>query len=68
MGSVVMTNDRDCGGTLSPDFVFGKELTKKDDNRHFIEMHVAIPTLLLDKKKQHSMYLPLMYIKYGFAF
>jgi hypothetical protein len=66
LGSAVFTNDKGCGGTLSPDFVIGKELERKGNSRHFIEMHVATPTMCLNTK--HSMYFPLMYIKYGISF
>ncbi|PJD95055.1 MAG: hypothetical protein CK425_09935 [Parachlamydia sp.] len=68
MGSGVFTNHKEGGGTLSPDFVFGKELERQGDSRHFIEMHVAIPTMWMGSKHTHSMYFPLMYIKYGIAF
>jgi len=68
MGSGVFTNHKGGGGTLSPDFVFGKGLDRHGDSRHFIEMHVAIPTLWMSSKHAHSMFLPLMYIKYGIAF
>ncbi|HEV8051742.1 MAG TPA: hypothetical protein VGP47_04545 [Parachlamydiaceae bacterium] len=56
------------GGTLSADFVFGKELERSYESRQFIEMHVGIPTLLIDSRRHHSLYFPLMYIKYGFSF
>lgn len=69
MGSGVFTNHEGGGATLSPDFVFGKELEKiGNSSRHFIEMHVAIPTMWKDSKHTHSMYFPLMYIKYGISF
>lgn len=68
IGSGIFTNDREGGVTLSPDFVFGRELEKSGDRRHFIEMHVAIPTLWMNSKHPRSMYLPLMYIKYGIGF
>lgn len=68
MGSGVFTNHKEGGGTLSPDFVFGKELERSDDSRHFIEMHVGIPSMWIGSKHTHSMYFPLMYIKYGIAF
>lgn len=68
MGSGVFTNHNDGFGTLSPDFVFGKSLERHGDSRHFIEMHVAIPTMVLESKRTHSMYFPLMYVKYGIAF
>ncbi|MBS4168977.1 hypothetical protein [Parachlamydia sp. AcF125] len=42
--SGTLTNRKEGGGTLSSDFVFGKELEKNGDNSHFIEMHVPIPT------------------------
>lgn len=67
MGSYIFTNDKEGLGTLSPDFVFGKQLERSGDRRHFIEMHVAIPSMLVGKHP-HSMYLPLMYIKYGISF
>lgn len=68
MGSGVITNRKEGGGTLSQDFVFGKELERDGDSRHFIEMHVAIPTIWTTSKHTYSMYFPLMYIKYGIAF
>lgn len=69
MGSGIWTNKREGGGTLSPDFVFGKELDRSCNSKHFIEMHVAIPSLWLSHKKHHHcLYFPLMYIKYGIAF
>jgi hypothetical protein len=68
MGSGVTTNHGEGGGTLSPDFVFGKELNRQGNSKHFIEMHVAIPTLWVGKKHMGSMYFPLMYIKYAFSF
>lgn len=68
MGSGIITNHRESGGTLSPDFVFGKELEKSGDSRHFIEMHVGVPSMWIESKNTHSLYLPLMYVKYGMAF
>ncbi len=67
-GSGVITNHSEGGGTLSPDFVFGKELESSDASRHFIEMHVAIPSIWINSKHTNAMYLPLMYIKYGISF
>lgn len=67
MGSGIFTNHKGGGGTLSPDFVFGKGLGSIE-SRHFIEMHVAIPSMWMNLKHTHSMYFPLMYIKYGIAF
>jgi len=66
MGSGVLTNHEGGGATLSPDFVFGKELNGKSS--HFIEMHIAIPTMWMDSKHAHAMCFPLMYIKYGISF
>ncbi len=68
LGSGVITNDKEGGGTISPDFLFGKELKRSDNHRHFIEMHVAIPSMWITSKKTSSMYFPLMYIKYGISF
>lgn len=68
MGSGIITNHRDGAGTLSPDFVFGKELERNEDSRHFIEMHVAMPTLWMGSRHHHSSYIPLMYVKYGMSF
>lgn len=68
MGSGVLTNHKEGGGTLSPDFIFGKELERSHDSRNFIEMHVGIPSIWIGSKRTHSMYFPLMYIKYGIAF
>jgi hypothetical protein len=68
MGSGVLTNRGDGGATLAPDFVLGKELTEKNNGRHFIEMHVSIPTMWMDSCRTHSLYFPLIYIKYGISF
>lgn len=73
IGGVIFDNDLYHGYTLSPDFVFGKELSKKGNRGQFIEMHVAIPTAFVDSTnlnlgKPKSMYFPLLYIKYGTAF
>lgn len=65
MGSGILTNKGEGAGTLSPTFVFGKELGA---GRHFIEMHVGVPTFWMGSKHRNTMYLPLMYIKYGIAF
>jgi hypothetical protein len=67
MGSAILTNHKGWVGTLSPDFVFGKELEGNDACRHFIEMHVAIPTLCVGKHTR-GFYLPLTYVKYGISF
>ncbi len=64
MGSGISTNRKIVGGTLSPDFVFGKEL----GGGHFIETHIAIPSLWMDSKHIYSTFLPLMYFKYGTSF
>jgi hypothetical protein len=68
MGSGIFTNHKHSAGTLSPDFVFGKVLERSNDSRHFVEMHVAVPTVWVESKHSHSMYFPLMYIKYGISF
>lgn len=68
MGSGIFTNHKESVGTLSPDFVFGKEFERNGDSRHFVEMHMAIPTLWMNSKHPHSMYFPLTYVKYGIAF
>lgn len=68
IGSGVFINHKGGGGTLSPDFVFGRELERSGDSRHFIEMHMGIPSMWIGSKHTHSMYFPLMYIKYGIAF
>lgn len=65
LGSYIITNHGDSIGTLSPDFVFGKELA---DSKHFIEMHVAVPSLCMGGRHQRALYIPLMYIKYGISF
>lgn len=67
IGSGVITNQKKGGVTLSPDFVFGKEFIQSDDSRHFVEMHVAVPSLWMNKRIG-GMYFPLMYIKYGISF
>lgn len=68
MGSGVIPNRGRSGLTLSPDFIFGKEFEKNGESRHFIEMHVAVPTLWVNSKGPRAMYFPLMYIKYGTSF
>ena len=68
MGSGVISNCGDGGGTLSPDFVLGNGFGGCGDRRQFFEMHVAIPTLWINRKHIHGFYLPLMYIKYGISF
>lgn len=68
LGSVIFTMHKESRGTLSPVFVFGKELERGHDSIHFMEMQVAIPTLWINSKRPKSMYLPLMYVKYGIAF
>lgn len=68
MGSCILTNHGKGGFTLSPDFVVGKELNRGSDRRQFVELHVAIPTLWMESKRTRGMYLPLMYLKYGFSF
>ena len=69
MGSGVFGNhNKQNFGTLSLDFVFGKQFQRTDDTRHFIEMHVGVPTLCMKSKRSKVTYVPLMYIKYGFSF
>lgn len=68
LGSGIFTNHHGAGGTLSTDFVIGKELERDGCKRHFIEMHAAVPTVWMNSKHSHSMYLPLMYVKYGISF
>lgn len=68
IGSGVFTNRGKGGGTLSSDFVMGRELERKGNHKHFIEMHVAIPTMWIQSKSAQSMHFPLMYIKYGVNF
>lgn len=68
IGSGVFTNHKEGGFTLSPDFVFGKGIETESKNRHFIEMHIAVPTMWIDFRHANSSYFPLMYIKYGIAF
>ena len=68
IGSGVFTNQSAEGSTLSPDFVFGKEFKRTSESRHFIEMHVAIPTMWMGKNHLGPMYFPLMYVKYGISF
>jgi len=66
LGSFITTNHNLWSGvTLSPDFIIGRELK----NHHFIEMHVAAPTVSFGSHRgAQGFYLPMMYIKYGFAF
>lgn len=70
MESIAFTNNGDGEGfgTLSPDFVFGKQFGRQGSDKHFIEMHVAIPTLLISSCDTSPMYYPLIYVKYGIAF
>lgn len=68
IGSGIFTNHGKGLCTLSPDFVLGKELETCGERRHFIEMHVAAPTLCIRTKHSEAFYLPLMYIKYGISF
>jgi hypothetical protein len=70
IGSGILVNHhRETAGTLSPDFVFGKEFEKKEGSgKSFLEMHVAMPTLWMGSHFRESTYFPLMYIKYGMAF
>lgn len=70
LGSGIFGNHKkwDSVGTLSPDFVFGKEFERTDCSRHFIEMHVAVPTLVMGSHHSKAMYFPLMYVKYGISF
>lgn len=69
LGSGVIENKGHGFGTLSTDFVIGKEFERTDCSRQFLEMHVGIPTLAVNFKGSASMcYLPMMYIKYGMSF
>lgn len=68
LGGCLITNRGRMGGTVSPDFVFGKELERKGACRHFIEMHVAMPSLWIHKNRTEGTYIPLVYIKYGTSF
>lgn len=68
MGSGIFTNRNGSSATISPLFVFGKEFTKEECSRHFLEMQVAIPTFWTHRKHHCSNYIPLMYIKYGISF
>lgn len=75
LGSYVFTNKKGGFGTLSPDFVIGKEFEKTDSSciTQFIEMHVGVPTFIMEKNTwkmgaKEFLYFPAMYIKYGFSF
>lgn len=68
LGSGIFTNKGESFGTLSTDFVFGKEFEKTDYRGHFIEMHVGIPTFVFKGRRSGCSYFPLMYIKYGVSF
>lgn len=68
MGSGIITNRSKGGCTLSPDLVVGNELDRGSDRRQFVELHLAIPTLWIESKHTRGVYLPLMYLKYGFSF
>lgn len=68
MGSEIFSNKRAEGSTLSPDFIFGKELEMCGNRRQFIEMHVNVPTVCFSSKYTESMYFPMMYVKYGISF
>jgi hypothetical protein len=51
MGSGVFNNSSRGCALVAPDFVFGKALEKEGhNNRHFIEMHVAIPSMIVESK------------------
>lgn len=54
--------------SFSPLFVYGKEFRSDSENKHFIEMHVALPTCWKDGRRYRFMYFPVVYIKYGVAF
>lgn len=68
MGSGFITNSNERGLAFSPDFVFGKMLKRDGETRHFIEMHVAVPSFWVNHKFRTSHCLPLMYVKYGSSF
>lgn len=68
MGGGVFTNHDGGGAVLSPDFVLGKELERDKNSRHFIEMHVGMPSVWMTTKHHQSTSFPLMYIKYGISF
>ncbi len=68
LGSGIFSNYGECDGTISPDFVFGKELERVGDSRHFIEMHVGIPTSVMGSAGSETFWFPLMYVKYGISF
>lgn len=68
MGGGVFTNHDGGCAVLSPDFVLGKELERNKDSRHFIEMHLGLPSMWMTKKHHHSTSFPMMYIKYGISF
>ena len=67
LGSGIFTNRHGACATLSPDIVFGKELERKENSRHFVEMHIAAPTLT-SARSSRAVYLPLMYVRYGISF
>lgn len=68
MTSAISTNRGDVAGTVSTDLVFGKELSWDGCGRHFVEMHVGVPTLLIERAHSRNLYLPLVYVKYGTSF
>lgn len=67
VGSGVFTNKGENFGTLSTDFVFGKEFERTGHSRQFLEMHVGVPTLVMGSHREMT-YFPLMYVKYGISF
>jgi len=68
LGSSVIINDGSCDGYLSPNFVFGKELKQSGEGHHFLELHLAAPSLIFKPHHCGMMYIPLIYIKYGVSF
>ncbi|MBA3239443.1 MAG: hypothetical protein H0T62_14025 [Parachlamydiaceae bacterium] len=68
LASGVLSNHHHSASTLSPDFVVGKGLESTGNRKHFIEAHVAAPTLWKGSKHFRTMHFPLMYVKYGFSY
>lgn len=65
--SGLFLNKGDTTCLFAPDLVFGKLIGDVEKRRHFIEMHLQIPNIYLDKGCKIT-WLPLMFIKYGTSF
>lgn len=68
--SLLLGNHSEVAGVISPDFVVGKELLRKENNKHFLEAHIQAPlwATLLKKNKMTQINFPSVYVKYGMSF